>query len=117
LLSVSKESELVPLANQAVEHGWSVRDLEARARGEASPSATAPADSSEGTATRPAPRGAQKAASGDVRRVEDALRKRLGTDVRVTTRRRGRGFISISYYSNDDLARVLELVLGEPFAG
>jgi hypothetical protein len=56
-------------------------------------------------------------ASADVRRVEDALRKRLGTDVRVTTRRRGRGFISISYYSNDDLARVLEVVLGEPFAG
>jgi hypothetical protein len=55
--------------------------------------------------------------SGEVRRVEDALRKRLGTDVRVTSRRRGRGFISVSYYSNDDLARVLELILGEPFAG
>ena len=40
----------------------------------------------------------------DVRRVEDALRKRLGTDVRVHPRRRGRGFLSISYYSNDDLA-------------
>jgi hypothetical protein len=55
--------------------------------------------------------------TADVRRVEDALRKRLGTDVRVTSRRRGRGFLSISYYSNDDLARVLELILGEPFAG
>jgi hypothetical protein len=56
-------------------------------------------------------------ANADVRRVEDALRKRLGTDVRVTTRRRGRGFLSISYYSNEDLARVLELILGEPFSG
>ena len=55
--------------------------------------------------------------SADVRRVEDALRKRLGTDVRVTARRRGRGFLSISYYSNEDLARVLELILGEPFGG
>ena len=68
-------------------------------------------------ATRPGTRTIQKMATADVRRVEDALRKRLGTDVRVSTRRRGRGFISISYYSNDDLARVLELVLGEPFAG
>jgi ParB family chromosome partitioning protein len=116
LLSVSKESELIPLANQAVERGWSVRDLEARARGETSTSSPATVGTTA-PAPRPASRTIQKMASADVRRVEDALRKRLGTDVRVTTRRRGRGFISISYYSNDDLARVLELVLGEPFAG
>jgi ParB family chromosome partitioning protein len=116
LLSVSKESDLIPLANQAVEHGWSVRDLEVRARGE-TPAASPATAGSAAPAARPATRAVQKMASGDVRRVEDALRKRLGTDVRVTSRRRGRGFISISYYSNDDLARVLELVLGEPFAG
>jgi ParB family chromosome partitioning protein len=116
LLSVAKESELVPLANQAVENGWSVRDLEARARGESPVSPAATVEVTPAT-PRPAGRAVQKMASGDVRRVEDALRKRLGTDVRVTTRRRGRGFISVSYYSNDDLARVLELILGEPFAG
>jgi ParB family chromosome partitioning protein len=116
LLSVSKESDLIPLANQAVEHGWSVRDLEARARGEG-PASTPATAGATAPASRPASRTVQKMASADVRRVEDALRKRLGTDVRVTTRRRGRGFISISYYSNDDLARVLEVVLGEPFAG
>jgi ParB family chromosome partitioning protein len=116
LLSVSTESDLILLANQAVEQGWSVRDLEARARGEA-PAASPVTAGTTTPAIRPASRTIQKMASADVRRVEDALRKRLGTDVRVTTRRRGRGFISISYYSNDDLARVLELVLGEPFAG
>ena len=51
------------------------------------------------------------------KRIEDALRKHLGTDVRVTSRRRGRGFLTISYYSNDDLARLLELILGAPFQG
>jgi len=49
--------------------------------------------------------------------VEDALRKRLGTDIRVTARRKGRGLIALSYYSNDDLARLLELLLGRPFEG
>jgi hypothetical protein len=49
--------------------------------------------------------------------VEEALRRRLGTDVRIQAGRRGRGVLGISYYSNDDLARVLELILGEPFAG
>jgi hypothetical protein len=49
--------------------------------------------------------------------VEEALRQRLGTDVRVTAKRRGRGLVTLSYYSNDDLARLLELILGRPFAG
>ena len=115
LLTVPQESDAVSLARQTVQQGWSVRDLESRARGDG---AAAPA-AVDATATRPKPtaRPMQKPASADVRRVEDALRKRLGTDIRVTTRRRGRGFISISYYSNDDLSRVLELILGEPFAG
>ena len=111
LLAVEQESELIRLAQDAVAQGWSVREIEARARGE-TPVAVA-LTPTNGARTR-AP---QKMATGDVRRVEDALRKRLGTDVRVTARRRGRGFLSISYYSNDDLARVLELILGEPFAG
>ena len=50
-------------------------------------------------------------------RVEDALRKRLGTDVRVTPAPGPRASSRISYYSNDDLARLLELILGRPFAG
>jgi hypothetical protein len=35
----------------------------------------------------------------------------------VTTRRRGRGFLTLSYYSNDDLSRLLELILGRPYQG
>ena len=73
-------------------------------------------------APRPRPRlhpagPAPRAVTADAKRVEDALRKHLGTDVRVTTRRRGRGFLTLSYYSNDDLARLLELILGRPFQG
>ena len=113
LLGVTEESEIVRLANETVEKGWSVRETEVRTRNDASPKPTA--------TVSPAPtqrqRLQQKMPTADVRRLEDALRKRLGTDVRVTSRRRGRGFLSISYYSNDDLARVLELILGEPFAG
>jgi ParB family transcriptional regulator, chromosome partitioning protein len=108
LLAVSDEETMVRLADQAVNQDWSVRELETRAKEASPPPQTAP-----NGRTRPV----QKMPSADVRRVEDALRKRLGTDVRLTSRRRGRGFLSISYYSNDDLARVLELILGEPFAG
>ena len=110
LLTISDQQELVRMARQAAEEGWSVRELEARVR---------PATHQQGDSESPQPRTRSKSTpqSVDVRRIEDSIRKRLGTDVRVTTRRKGRGFISISYYSNDDLARVLELILGEPFAG
>jgi ParB family chromosome partitioning protein len=115
LLTLTDETEAVRLAKEAVDQGWSVRETEARTRGETptAPATEAASPPPAGTPTR----AQQKMASADVRRVEDALRKRLGTDIRVTTRRHGRGFISISYYSNDDLARVLELILGEPFSG
>jgi ParB family chromosome partitioning protein len=112
LLGVADEKEQVGLAREAAEQGWSVREVEARAKGNGGPSPAA----SAAPALAPS-RSPQRMPSADVRRVEDALRKRLGTDVRLTSRRRGRGFLSISYYSNDDLARVLELILGEPFAG
>jgi ParB family chromosome partitioning protein len=52
-----------------------------------------------------------------VRRIEDVLRRRLGTDVRVTLRAKGKGQLHVAFYSNDDLARVLELILGAPFDG
>jgi ParB family chromosome partitioning protein len=111
LLGLTDETQQLSLAREAAEQGWSVREMESRTRGDGA--ARAPGVQASASPTR-AP---QKMPPADIRRVEDALRKRLGTDVRVTSRRRGRGFLSISYYSNEDLARVLELILGEPFAG
>ncbi len=108
LLGLSDAHRQSALAAEAIEQDWSVREIEAAVAGKR-------------TTQRPAKRaGGQPAVRGvtaDVKRVEDALRKRLGTDVRVTARRRGRGFVTISYYSNDDLSRLLELILGGPFEG
>ena len=105
LLALTEPAAMLKLANECVAHGWSVRELESRVR--------------EG---RPAPRNLKRAQperplTMEHRRVEDALRQRLGTDVRVTAKRKGRGLISISYYSNDDLARLIELMLGRPYDG
>jgi ParB family chromosome partitioning protein len=106
LLGVSDGERQVALARQAVEQGWSVREVEAVVAGQRTR-----------TKAGRRPASTTKPATADVKRVEDALRKRLGTDVRVTARRRGRGLVTISYYSNDDLARLLEQILGSPFEG
>jgi ParB family chromosome partitioning protein len=112
LLSLAEPAAMLALARQAVDEGWSVREMEARVRGDVPGGATEAAPEAPRRA-RPAGR----AVTADVKRMEDALRKHLGTDVRVTTRRRGRGFLTLSYYSNDDLARLLELILGRPYQG
>lgn len=111
LLSLADAPAMIAMAQQAVDGGWSVREMEARVRGDA------PAAAEGESATEKRPRAGTRMISADAKRVEDALRKHLGTDVRVTTRRRGRGFLTLSYYSNDDLARLLELILGRPFQG
>jgi ParB family chromosome partitioning protein len=110
LLAVGDEARMLELAREAVTRGWSVREMEAAVAGRR-----------DGAGPPPSRTGGRKTQRGttpaDVKRVEDALRKHLGTDVRVTSRRRGRGFLTVSYYSNDDLARLLELILGAPFQG
>jgi ParB family chromosome partitioning protein len=104
LLALDDPAMAATLAREAVGQGLSVREVEDRVRGGRAP------------VRRPRlKRGVGHAP--EVRRVEDALRRRLGTDVRVTLRAKGKGQIHIAFYSNDDLARVLELVLGAPFDG
>jgi ParB family chromosome partitioning protein len=110
LLGVGNPERMLKLARDAATEGWSVRETEATVAGQRDAAAAAPGR----TVTRKSQRLTTPA---DAKRIEDALRKHLGTDVRVTSRRRGRGFLTISYYSNDDLARVLELILGAPYQG
>ena len=110
LLGVGDAERMLNLAREAAANGWSVREMESVVAGHREEVPSAPGR----TVTRKSQRGTTPA---DVKRIEDALRKRLGTDVRVTARRRGRGLLTVSYYSNDDLARLLELILGTPYQG
>jgi ParB family chromosome partitioning protein len=112
LLALPEPKEMIRLARECAEQEWSVRDLETRVRGESLGPAT---EAPRKTLRRPKPAG--RTPNAEIRQIEDVLRKRLQTDVRVTARRRGRGSVTIHYYSNDDLVRLLELVLGEPYHG
>lgn len=104
LLAVDDARLAANLAREAVAQGLSVREMEDRVRGGRAPERRPRLKRGLGTAP-------------EVRRVEDALRRRLGTDVRVTLRSKGKGQIQIAFYSNEDLARQLELILGAPFDG
>ena len=104
LLGLTDLRAVINLAREAVAQGLSVREMEDRVRGGRMPERRPRLRQGSGSAP-------------EVRRIEDALRRYLGTDVRLTVRSKGKGQIHIAFYSNDDLARQLELILGAPFDG
>ena len=107
LLQLSDTQAMERLARLVVKLGLSVRETESRAR---DPGTARRRGKTERTPERgSSPR--------EAKRVEDTLRQYLKTDVTVTQNTSGRGRLAIDFYSNDDLARVLELVLGAPFDG
>jgi hypothetical protein len=67
------------------------------------------------TAGRKGGKRGPRRAKPEVRRLEDALRRRLQTDISISARGKDSGRLSINFYSQDDLARILEIILGEPY--
>jgi len=103
LLSISSERVMVDLAREAVAKNYSVRDVERRVK-------------QAGTSTRPPSAAVQKdagtARTAELRRLTDRLRRRLQTDVAVDIDEKDRGQLRVSFYSTDDLNRLIELIIG-----
>ena len=110
LLPVKDERRQLELASEIVARQLSVREVEGRARALTNGRKSDP---------RKRPGLAQSSASASqlgadptVREIEEQLRKRLQTDVQVQPLGNDRGVVRISYYSGDDLERVLDLIVG-----
>ncbi|MBC7842585.1 MAG: ParB/RepB/Spo0J family partition protein [Gemmatimonadaceae bacterium] len=104
LLGLGQDRAMIELAREAASQGLSVRDVERRVQG------TPGSKRSAKTTTS----GARTPASAEARSIEDRLRRHLQTDVSVhlSKGKNTKGELRIHFYSNDDLARVLDLVLG-----
>ena len=102
LLGLPSERVMIDLAREAVAKDFSVRDVERRVK-------------QAGTSTRQPSAAPQKngtARSAELRRVTDRLRRRLQTDVTVDIDDKDRGQLRVSFYSADDLNRLIELIVG-----
>ena len=96
------EHDAVRLATEATTNGLSVRQLEQRVREQRDPS------------SEPKPkRKFEKAQtqSAVVRRLEDELRHHFQTDVQIVLRGDAQGAVQISFYSADDLDRLMDLII------
>jgi len=93
LLSVDEETQKILLARRIIKEGITVRELENITR------------------KRNVPRGTPtKARDPHVEDLEEKLRERLGTKVKIDYRK-GKGVIKIEFYSDDELERILEIVI------
>jgi ParB family transcriptional regulator, chromosome partitioning protein len=98
LLGLENDRRMSEIAQQAAEHGWSVRAVESevqRARGR----------------KERRPRG-QKGRDANERVLEEELQRVLGTQVQIQAGRGQRGKIEIPFVGSEDFERIFELLAG-----
>ena len=103
LLALPSERVITDLAREIVAKNLSVREVERRVK-QGAPPARQP------NAAIASPNGAARTA--EIRRLTDRLRRRLQTDVTVQIDEKDRGQLRITFYSADDLNRLIELITG-----
>jgi ParB family chromosome partitioning protein len=108
LLAIRDPRRQQELASEVVAKQLSVRQTEARARGDLG---DAPAPQKAGAASG-ATAATGRSPDPAVRRVEEQLRRRLQTDVSIQQTGDGKGTVRVAFYSADDLERLLDVMLG-----
>lgn len=102
LLGLQNERKMADLARDAVEYGWSVREVEAQVQRIKPPKARR--------------QRVEKPRDAAEKALEDELQGVFGTAVRIRKSRGNRGKIEIPFYGNEDFERVFEIMTGRPAA-
>lgn len=103
LLALGDDIRIADLAKLVVSEGLSVREVEQRVR------ETTGGRGGKTKSTVPKPGDARPA---EARLIEEQLRRRFQTDVKLALSGKAQGEIRLSFYNNEDLSRLLELLLG-----
>ena len=98
LLGIESDQARETLTREIITRKLSVRDAEKAAR-----------------STKPSSTKARR--DPDVVRLEEDLSRSLGTRVAIHTRDSGKGKLEVSFFSNDDLARLADLLLTAGHSG
>lgn len=105
LLGLSDSGLMAEVAAAAVARGLNVRELEQLVRDRSANSEKSTGKGKSGASIVAPP------ADAAVRGIEDELRRYLQTDVRLKLAGASKGTIEVTFYSNDDLDRLMSLIL------
>lgn len=111
LIAMDDEEAQVELLEETIEEDLSVREVETRAR-----EWHEDQDEDEAEETTDEPESPDPTPDRDDLQLDDfrsKLRSRLGTQVQINHKKDGEGSIEISYYSEEDLERLVDLVMEE----
>ena len=108
LLGLPQPALMQRLWKKIVSQGLSVRQTEAAVKDITAPAEKKPEKPAE------KPEKPQPTKPAFLNQVEVELLSRLNTKVRVKPKDNDTGSIEISYYSHDDLERILDIILGRP---
>ena len=100
LVVVRDEKKCAALAGEAVQRGWSVRDMEKKA-----------AEANEAPTEKKKERKPVRQ-TADMHAAEENLRERLGTKVRLEGSEK-RGKLTIEYFSKEHLEQLYDILMGE----
>jgi ParB family chromosome partitioning protein len=103
LLALGDDIRMADLAKIVVAEGLSVREVEQRVR--------ETTGGRSGGAKGATAKTAGDARPAEARAIEEQLRRRFQTDVKLALSGKAQGEIRLAFYSNEDLSRLLELLL------
>lgn len=112
LLPLPTGKAALEVAKHALEQGLSVRQLEQHVRSLANPPKSEPSSERGGSHRSSSTASSAPTADPAAKRLENDLRKYLQTDVKLYVTGDSKGRIELSFYSNDDLDRIIDLVMG-----
>ncbi len=115
LLALATHRQIGQLAADVVADGLSVRETERRVRSLSEPPGASTSAAANKSTTIPTETVADTLPA--LRQIQDTLRRRFQTDVHIQLAANNKGAIRISFYSADDLNRLLELLTGTPQIG
>ena len=95
LINISDPVMQLQIFNDVVDNNLSVRKVEELVRNNGKSKST-PSD--------------KRVISADLKHVQDKLSSLYETKVEITAGKKGRGKITISYFSNEDLNRIIEML-------
>ncbi|MFB6230516.1 MAG: ParB/RepB/Spo0J family partition protein [Salinibacter sp.] len=112
LIAMDDEEAQVELLEEAIADDLSVREIEARVRAWHEDESDEPSEDESSPSSGEPMSASPERTDLQLEELRRKLRSRFSTQVQITHKKNGEGTVELSYYSEEDLNRLVELMMG-----